>query len=124
MTPQEFTAKAYTLAVQPEDVVIIHLEYDMDLATTQSLTHAFTDMLRTRGYTNPIVILQPGQMLESLPRQEVLQRLYAAVHTGSIPLSSAEAEAYQALSAEEQIAMQILLSGMILRQCGRKEDAL
>lgn len=76
MNEQDFAAKAYTLAVHPEDVVIVHLEYEMDGATCSACVKAFTDLLRSRGYTNPIIILQPGQLIESLPRTKVLELLH------------------------------------------------
>ena len=76
MNDNAFAAKAYTLAVHPEDVVIVHLEYEMDADTCSHCFKAFTDLLRSRGYTNPIIILQPGQMIESLSRVKVLELLH------------------------------------------------
>ena len=79
MSNESFEAKAYTLTVHPEDVVIVHLEYEMDQETEPACIQAFIDVLRSRGYTNPVIILQPGQMIQSLPRARVMELLHDQV---------------------------------------------
>lgn len=76
MSDQPFEAKAYTIAVLPKDIVIVHIAYDEDEPTQSTFVDAFMRILRSRGYTNPIIVLQPGQRIESLYRATVLELLH------------------------------------------------
>lgn len=65
MDTSDIAFKAYTLHVAERDIVVLHLEYDMQPETIQPFLDAFTKMLRSRSLDNMVLVLQPGQMLST-----------------------------------------------------------